>query len=176
MLTRMTGRHVRVSGALRHVDHALLTIDDGSASALVRLLDGDATFQPPLMPGEVLNVTGVVGQRDVGGWEVLARSEALVRASSLALPTPALLGAAVRAIPSAQAPAGLPNDAAPAQAEGPGDSVRLGLALAVAAVAAFLVMIGGAVMTRPRRRHGPPSDPLAEATAPAPPDATLDAP
>ena len=55
---RLAGRHVRVSGALRHVDSALLTIDDGSASALVRLLDGEATFQPPLASGEVLNVTG----------------------------------------------------------------------------------------------------------------------
>ncbi len=56
------GRHVRVSGALRHVDSSLLTIDDGSASALVRLLDGESTFQPPLAPGEVLNVTGVVAR------------------------------------------------------------------------------------------------------------------
>ena len=88
-LTGLVGRHVRVSGALRRVDRALLTIDDGSASAIVRLLDDAATFQPPLAAGEVINVTGVVAERDVGGWEVLARSEALVRASSLSLPTSA---------------------------------------------------------------------------------------
>ena len=50
-LTGLAGRHVRVSGALRQVERSLLTIDDGSASALVRLLDDDATFEPPLVAG-----------------------------------------------------------------------------------------------------------------------------
>ncbi len=189
-LTALAGRHVRVSGALRHIDRALLTIDDGSASAIVRLLDDGATFQPPLAPGEVLNVTGVVAERDVGGWEVLARSEALVRASSLSLPTPAPpYGDAVSVAGPSPEPSpaiGAASAGVPPATTGPGDPLGLLLALAVAVVAALVVVTGGALMTRPRRRRGRDGDPATRPTAaatPVPqtrpgerPDGALDAP
>jgi len=197
-LTRLAGHHVRVSGALRHVDRSLLTIDDGSASAFIRLLDDGATFQPPLVPGEVVNVTGVVAEHDVGGWEVVARSEALVRASSLSLPTlaPSWVIGPSPAVPSAApSPAAVaPQTDIPPATGGSNDALRLGLVLTVALAAALLVMAGGVLATRPLRRNGShrtpttggmaalPQDPRTHPGKPsgtpsnAPPDAPLDAP
>jgi len=176
-LTGLAGRHVRVSGALRRVDRSLLTIDDGSASAFIQLLDGDATFQPPLQPGEVLNVTGVVAARDLGGWEVVARSEALVRASALALPTvapsPAAAALVASAPPSAAPVAGYTPD--PASTAASSDMLRLGFALAVAAVMALMVMVGGVLATRPLRRPLAPA-PRTEVSSESTVRAPLDAP
>ncbi len=156
-LTGLVGRHVRVSGAIRSVDRSLLTIDDGSASANVRLLDEQATFLPPLVLGEVINVTGVVAERDVGGWEVLARSEALVRASSLSLPTtgPQLANVATSVVPStAPSPAMAATLARVVPATtGPSDPLGLALALAVAGATALMVVIGGLLLTRQLRRR-----------------------
>jgi hypothetical protein len=177
-LTGLAGRHVRVSGALRRVDRSLLTMDDG------------ATFTPPLAPGEVLNVTGVVAERDVGGWEVLARSEALVRASSLSLPTPVPTLADIASVIASSATPSPATATAPARVlpDGAGqtDPLGLGPALWVGAVAALVVVIGGVLVTRPLRRHEPGGHLLtrpAVAAPPAPPtrpgegpDRPLDAP
>ena len=132
----------------------------GRRARSVRLLDDEATFEPPLAPGEVLNVTGVVAERDVGGWEVLARSEALVRASSLSLPTRRT--AARRTPRSVVAVIGRAESGdrrlpcTPCRRARPGRLIRLrlGLALAVAPWRRSMVVIGGVLMTRPLRRRG----------------------
>ena len=151
-LTRLAGRHVRVSGALRQVDSALLTIDDGSATALVRLLDREATFQPPLAPGEVLNVTGTVAERDVGGWEVVARSESVVRAASLALPTVAPrtpVPSASPLGPEPSTPVGGPTaSTADDPAAAAGDLWQVIFALVVGLTAAAVVIGGGLLASR----------------------------
>ena len=88
------------------IDTPLLTLDDGSGRGLVRLLDLAPTFDPPLHLGEVVNVTGTVATRDVGGWEIVASAEGVLRASRLtvtgsspsastrpsALPSPSTMG------------------------------------------------------------------------------------
>ncbi len=152
-ISRLGGRHVRVSGAVRTIERPLLTIDDGSASALVRLLDLDATFEPPLATGEVINVTGVVAERDLGGWEVVTRSDAVVRAATLALPTEAPRAAGLALTPSA-----LPSMAPLTMAASPptNEPSRLVLALLVAALAALSVVLLGGVAAWSVRRRGRP--------------------
>ncbi|MEZ4597919.1 MAG: hypothetical protein R3C32_14545 [Chloroflexota bacterium] len=95
----------------RAIDAPWLTLDDGSARGLVRLLDFDPMLQPPLRLGEVVNVTGTVATRDVGGWEIVARAEGLLRASGLSPSGPS-------PVPSATAPGS------------PAPSPRLGTGLA----------------------------------------------
>jgi hypothetical protein len=95
----LVGRRVRVAGALRAIDTPLLTLDDGSGRGLVRLLDDDPSFDPPLHLGEVVNVTGTVATRDIGGWEIVARAEGVLRAARLTV--------------SASAPPHVPSDAEP---------------------------------------------------------------
>jgi len=151
-LTTLAGRNVRVSGVLQVVDQRVLTIDDGSARAQVRLLDDDPTFEPPLVAGEVLNVVGVVAERDIGGWEVVARVQGVVRAASLALPT---VAPSVPVAPPSSAPGPaiavvgpMPPTTAPS-----GDPLRLVFAVLVGGLAAAVVMAGGLLMTRPLRRR-----------------------
>ncbi len=156
-IVRLGGRHVRVSGAVRSIASPLLTIDDGSASAQVRLLDPGATFEPPLATGEVINVTGIVGERDLGGWEVVTRSDAVVRAATLALPTLVPLPAGMAVTSSA-----VPSLASMAMAAGPeanGDS-RLATVVLVAGLAAlFTVVVGGVATWSVRRRARPGATP-----------------
>ncbi|MFN8520194.1 MAG: hypothetical protein U0667_12555 [Chloroflexota bacterium] len=151
----LVGRRVRVAGALRAIDTPLLTLDDGSGRGLVRLLDFDPAFQPPLHLGEVVNVTGTVATRDVGGWEIVARADGIVRAAGLSLgtgspmpstspatPVPSPGGQVVPTAPSAEAADG-----------GDGGLGRLVFAVVVGlGVAALATVLAGVGVRSSRRR------------------------
>jgi hypothetical protein len=153
----MLGHRVRVAGALRVIETPLLTLDDGSGRGLVRLLDEAPTFEPALRLGEVVNVTGTVARRDLGGWEIVADAEGLVRASALGLrATPApTQDAALLPAPSPGSGAGAAAmDADQGTGTGP---LPLLFALTVAvAVAAVVMLCGALALGRLRRRSGPP--------------------
>jgi hypothetical protein len=154
----LMGRRVRVAGALRAIDTSLLTLDDGSARGLVRLLDTAPRFDPPLSLGEVVNVTGTVATRDVGGWEIVATTEGVLRASrlTLALPAPSVLDAASGdPSPSASAAGGgaATEAAPPANARPANDLGRLLFALLVGLGIAALVVLVGVLGSRAARRR-----------------------
>ena len=149
----LVGRRVRVAGALRVIDTPLLTLDDGSGRGLVRLLDFAPTFDPPLHLGEVVNVTGTVATRDVGGWEIVASANGVLRASRLTVagssPSPSM------------PPNELPSASAATDAAGPGSDTETGvggllralLALVVGlGIAALLALAGGLAVAGYRRR------------------------
>ena len=153
------GRRVRVAGALRVIDTPLLTLDDGSGRGLVRLLDLAPTFDPPLHLGEVVNVTGTVATRDVGGWEIVASAEGVLRASRLTV-TGSAPSASTRpsALPSPSTTGGGATALGLDAGSGAGDLVRPFLALLVAlGIAALLALAGGLAVASHRRRTRPPS-------------------
>ncbi|MET0773674.1 MAG: OB-fold nucleic acid binding domain-containing protein, partial [Candidatus Limnocylindrales bacterium] len=147
----LVGHRVRVAGALRVIDTPLLTLDDGSGRGLVRLLDFAPTFDPPLHLGEVVNVTGTVATRDVGGWEIVASAKGVLRASRLTV-------AGSSPSPSMQ-PDELPSASAATDAAGRGPETGAGgllrplLALVVGlGIAALLGLAGGLAVAGYRRR------------------------
>ncbi len=144
-LPRLEGRTVRVAGAVRDLTLPMLTLDDGTGRGIVRLLDQDTQFVPPLVAGEVLNVTGMVTARDVGGWEVVAGSDAVIRASSLRLVAtthgPDADPDVGRAVLPSTAPSGAPANALhPTAGDDPG---RLALAGVLGLLAAGSVLVAG---------------------------------
>jgi hypothetical protein len=77
-------RMVRVGGRLERAEGVRLHLHDGTASGIVRLPDDSTEFVAGLLPGEVVNVTGRVRQREDEPPEVVARSLAdIQRAASL---------------------------------------------------------------------------------------------
>jgi hypothetical protein len=141
----------------------MLTLDDGSGRGLVRMLDGTATFEPELRLGEVVNVTGTVATRDVGGWEIVASADGLVRAAALGLrgSTPAPTQDAQRALMASPVPGGT-GPALEDAPQGSAEPLRLLFALTVGVAMAALVMLAGglAVAHLRRRARRPPGSPL----------------
>jgi hypothetical protein len=136
------------------IDTPLLTLDDGSGRGVVRISDFAPTFDPPLHLGEVVNVTGTVAARDVGGWEIVASAEGVLRASRLTV---------VGSSPSPRADTGHPSpspgallaDSAPVMGAGAGDLVRPLLVLVVVAGVIALGTLGAVLaMASHRRRSG----------------------
>jgi hypothetical protein len=155
----LLGRRVRVAGALKVIDTPLLTLDDGSGRGLVRLLDSVARFEPPLHLGEVINVTGTVATRDVGGWEIVASADGVVRASRLALPMASGTASAAPS-PSAGDTAGTAVVGQRTDRSG-GDLGRPWLAIVVGLVVAGLaglVALAGVLAMRSGRRRAERTD------------------
>ena len=149
----LEGRVVRVAGSLRSADGPLLTLEDGVVTATARLVDANADFEPPLVSGEVLNVTGLVAPRDVGGWEVVTRRDEVLRAAALVIPTP-LDAPSPSASPQ-------PSDAvAESSAQGPGDDAGGAFMALVAATLAALasLALAGLVLHVRQRRTGRPGN------------------
>jgi hypothetical protein len=147
-----------VAGALRVIDAPLLTLDDGSGRGLVRLLDFDPAVQPPFHLGEVVNVTGTVATRDVGGWEIVASAEGIMRASTLSLP---MSSPAPSATPTASPAPSADWVVDPATAGGPSDGRDDGLgrlqfaALVGLVLAGAATLVGGLAVRTSRRRTTP---------------------
>jgi hypothetical protein len=117
----------------------------------VRLIDIDPEFQPPLHVGEVVNVTGTVATRDVGGWEIVAGAEGVLRASLRsccpdASPT-ASTALAAEPSPPAAAAGGAPGpDGSAGAADGSGDDPgRPWLAVLAGGLVAAIVATGAGV-------------------------------
>jgi len=64
------GQPVAVGGVVTRIDGARLTIDDGSASAVVRLVGEASGLASAVAMGDVLNARGVVERNAAGGLEV----------------------------------------------------------------------------------------------------------
>jgi hypothetical protein len=156
---RLVGRRVRVAGALRVIDTPLLTLDDGSGRGLVRLSGFAPTFDPPLHLGEVINVTGTVATRDVGGWEIVASAEGVMRASRLTVAGALLSPSASPSTQPSPSAVALATPVAPVTSAGPGDLVRTLLLVVVGVGLAALVVLGGvlAVVSMRRRSHPGPA-------------------
>lgn len=190
----LAGRVVRVAGALGALDGPLLTLDDGSGTALVRIVepppgvDPPPGFDPPLIVGEVLNVTGRVSARDVGGWEIVTRRAEVLRAASLAastpLPTDATGTGTATPGASPEPDAGLaPGGDPPPVDPQPADPGRLALALGFGTLVALMLILLGTLLVRraPRSRRvrltaaRPDSEVTAGPPAVTPTEAPLDA-
>jgi hypothetical protein len=158
---RLVGRRVRVAGALRVIDTPLLTLDDGSGRGLVRLSGFVPTFDPPLHLGEVINVTGTVAARDVGGWEIVASTEGVMRASRLTVAGALLSPSASPSTQPSPSAAALTTPVARVTSDGPSDLVRTLLLVVVGVGLAALVVLGGvlAVASRRRRARSIPTHP-----------------
>jgi len=140
------GRVVRVGGLVVAVDGLMLTLDDGSVSAVVRLPEAADTLAADLRRGEAVNAVGrVVPLGD--GWQVVVASPADVwRAASLA----AVPGVSSTLTPSASSALATP---APGAGGGPGSGDGpLMAGLAAMAVAGGIAATAGAVTTARRRR------------------------
>jgi hypothetical protein len=106
----------------------------------------------------VVNVTGTVTARDVGGWEIVTNADGIMRASTLALPSPTPVAA-----PSIEGPVG-PSPSPSAEGadtsavaggsdDGGRDLGRLLLALVVGTGAAGSVALGGVLVLRSSGRR-----------------------
>jgi hypothetical protein len=140
------GRVVRVGGLVVGVDGLLVSLDDGSASVVVRLPEAADTLAADLRRGEAVNAVGrVVALGD--GWQVVVAGPADVwRAASLE----AVPGTSPTLTLSASSALATP---APGGGRGPGSGDGPLLAgLAAMAVAGGIAATAGAVTTARRRR------------------------
>jgi hypothetical protein len=162
-LPTLVGWNVRVGGTLVSVEEAVLTLDDGTGTGSARIEDDVAIISPPLRPGEVLNLTGrVMAMPD--GVIIATRAREVIRAAALeasAGSEPQPTGA-IATLDPATAPADSVGDDS-------GTATRLGLALAVACLAAFAAVAGGALVFRSsRRERGRNGDPRVADGGPGP--------
>ena len=137
--------YVRVGGRIAAAAPRRLTIDDGTATGVVRIPDGAAPLDPAPAVGEVVNALGRVRPRGNGPTEVVVRSRADVhRASTLSPVVP----------PRAADPVSVLSDvlaADPPTAMAPRDTDVVTLLLAPAvglAVASLTLLAIGGVMLR----------------------------
>ena len=94
-LTEHIGQQVRIGGTVRGIVGDIVTVDDGTGQAAVRL-DGDAAaLAGQLQPSELVNVSGIVERTAAGGIEVVATAATDV--ASMPLPGSAVATAVVEA-------------------------------------------------------------------------------
>ena len=70
-LTEHVGQQVRVGGTVRGIVGDIVTVDDGTGQAAVRLDGEAAALEGQLQPGDLVNVSGTVERTAAGGVEVV---------------------------------------------------------------------------------------------------------
>ncbi|HZW01150.1 MAG TPA: hypothetical protein VFF55_06230 [Candidatus Deferrimicrobium sp.] len=148
-LAGLADRLVRVGGRVERIEGRLLTLDDGTAEAAVRLAAAVAPFEPALQLDEVLNVVGRVRGRPGGRLEVLVRTGADVRRAIISASAQRVSSDAVTTLMSAA----LPEVATAALSTGsrdPAGSSTLPLLppLAVALAGLAVLLLGGAAVSQ----------------------------
>ena len=89
------GEVVRIGGRITAIASGVITIDDGTGQAAVRLTGQAAALADGLHPTEIVNVVGTVTQTAAGGIEVVVDDPAAVAR----IPAPASLAAVLGADP-----------------------------------------------------------------------------
>jgi len=139
------GARVAVGGLITALDGTRLTIDDGSATAVLRLA-GDAARLPELMAlGDLVNATGLVERTAANGLEVVVDDPT-------AIEWIAPLSAPNRDAPVASGTA-LPTASEPDQGLTAGTSGPVALVAAVVAIVALLAFAAALAMTPAYRRR-----------------------
>ena len=103
-LAGLGDRLVRIGGRVERIEGRLLTLDDGTAEAGVRLAASVAPFEPALQLDEVLNVVGRVRSRPGGRLEVVVRTGADVRRAVVSAPAKGVSPAEMTTLTSAALP------------------------------------------------------------------------
>jgi DNA/RNA endonuclease YhcR with UshA esterase domain len=171
-LSEHLDRVVRVGGRLASIDGRRLLLHDGTAAGVVRLPETAADLVAGLVPGEVVNVVGVVRRIGRGGREVVVRSPADVQQAAgltLALtsgdaPAPLELGLDPAAGPAHGEPAAaaVGPGAGLAGSGGPAPATIVLLAVLALCLASGIGLLGaaGVVVWRRRAAAIPRSEPV----------------
>jgi len=147
-LSEHVGETVRIGGRIVSVSGTVVTVEDGTGQAAVRLSGGAASLVGQLRAGDLVNITGNVARTASGGLEI-----GVTDAAGLArIPAPASLAAASDALAASTAAAGaLPlggDDTTPVASSG-SSAPLLAVALLLGVLGAALI---GVVAAGPKRR------------------------
>jgi uncharacterized protein YdeI (BOF family) len=146
-LAEHEGELVRVGGRVVGLDEeGVVTIEDGTGRAAVRLTAGAAAISDQLQSGDLINVTGTVVRTAAGTLEITVDDPANIAR----VPTPASLAAATDALAMAsQAAAALGTDESSTSAATGANGVVLGIAVLLGLIGAALAALAAA---GPKRR------------------------
>ena len=140
---------------MERIEGRLLTLDDGTAEAAVRLAASVAPFEPALQLDEVLNVVGRVHLRSGDRLEVVVRTGADVRRAVVSASAEGVSPAEMTTLTSAA----LPEAATAALSTGSrdpagGSTLPLLPPLAVALAGLAVLLLGGAAVSQGWLRLG----------------------
>jgi len=147
-LSEHVGETVRVGGRIVSVSGTVVTVEDGTGQAAVRLNGSAASLAGQLRTGDLVNITGTVARTASGGLEI-----GVTDAAGLArIPAPASLAAASDALAASSAAAAGPplggDDTTPVASSG-SSAPLLAVALLLGVLGAALI---GVVAAGPKRR------------------------
>ena len=117
-MTEHVGERIRIGGTVRGITTDVVTVDDGTGQAAVRLAGESATLADQLQPGDLVNVSGTVGRTAAGGIELVVTTSADVVSMAL----PASNSATTSADASSFGEAGVVGDSSSEPVQPDGDS------------------------------------------------------